>query len=117
MGFYTECYGQAPPSQSDGVDCKSEELCFVVDYSSRGNTLEGQPSIVSSAGECQAACQKNSGCAYWTWYGAPDEEIPNACFLKSRANDTFTLQLGAVSGPGLAQRARSAASPPFSSGL
>jgi len=105
LRFYTECYGEgssrwseASAQSSQNGSCQSEQ-CFVSDYSSRGNSIEGADSIVSSAKLCQTACQKHHGCAYWTWYGTAANETKNSCVLKTKTNDQFTLQVGAVSGP------------------
>lgn len=103
--FDTGCYGgnssrewgsrvESSPSSS----CQSQQ-CFVKDYSSRSNSILGADSIVSSAGDCQVACQNHHSCAYWTWYGSAARETKNSCVLKTMAADIFDLQVGAMSGP------------------
>jgi len=53
---------------------------------------------VSSADDCQRACQANELCQYWVWNG-PETENPDMCFLKKSAKGRLREVKGKISGP------------------
>jgi len=61
------------------------ESCFEEGVDYIGNDLsEGHYDVTSTAAECQRACQRTSGCEFWTW----DPTYHTACWKKTAKGQT-----------------------------
>jgi len=78
------------------VSCTKTEVCFEDNIDYYGGDLENVPfDQVPTERDCQARCEKNPDCRFWTW-GKPDHSHgPKICFqkdnIRGRKNNSQTI--------------------------
>ena len=81
------------------VSCTKTEVCFEDNIDYYGGDLENVPfDQVPTERDCQARCEKNPDCRFWTW-GKPDHSHgPKICFQKDTIQEK-KINNKTISGP------------------